>query len=60
MISYHRALDGCPTYVEYFKDGDEVPTQLCQIHSGSLQQRAERVIQGLFGAIGKGIRGIFR
>ncbi|HLG56296.1 MAG TPA: PBP1A family penicillin-binding protein [Vicinamibacterales bacterium] len=60
MLSYHRALEGCPTYVEYFKDGDDVPTQLCQIHSGTLQQRAERAIQGLFGAIGKGIRGIFR
>jgi 1A family penicillin-binding protein len=60
MLSYHRALDGCPTYTEYFKEGDAVPTQLCQIHSGSLQQRAERAIQGLVGAIGKSIRGIFR
>jgi 1A family penicillin-binding protein len=60
MLSYHRALDGCPSYTEYFKDGDAVPTQLCQIHQGSLQQRAERALQGLFGAIGKGIRGIFR
>jgi 1A family penicillin-binding protein len=60
MLSYHRALDGCPTYTEYFKEGDSVPTQLCQIHSGTLQQRAERALQGLFGAIGKGIRGIFR
>ncbi len=34
-----------------------VPTQLCQIHEGSLQQRAERAIQGLIGAIGKSIRG---
>jgi 1A family penicillin-binding protein len=60
MLSYHRALDGCPTYTEYFKDGDSVPTQLCPIHKGSLQQRAERAIQGLMGAIGKSIRGIFR
>lgn len=60
MLSYHRALDGCPTYTEYFKEGDSVPTQLCQIHQGSLQQRAERAIQGLIGAIGKSIRGIFR
>jgi 1A family penicillin-binding protein len=60
MLSYRRALEGCPTYVEYFKDGDDVPTQLCQIHSGTLQQRAERAIQGVLGAIGKGIRGIFR
>jgi 1A family penicillin-binding protein len=60
MLSYHRALDGCPGYTEYFKEGDEVPTQLCQIHQGSLQQRAERAIQGLIGAIGKSIRGIFK
>jgi penicillin-binding protein 1A len=60
MLSYRRALDGCPGYTEYFKEGDSVPTQLCQIHQGSLQQRAERAIQGLFGAIGRGIRGIFR
>jgi 1A family penicillin-binding protein len=60
MLSYHRALDGCPSYVEYFKDGDEVPTQLCQIHQGTLQQRAERALQGLFGALGRSIRGIFK
>jgi 1A family penicillin-binding protein len=60
LLSYARALDGCPTYVEYFKDGDDVPSQLCPIHKGSLQQRAERAIQGLVGAIGRSIRGIFR
>jgi 1A family penicillin-binding protein len=59
MISYHRALDGCPSYVEYFKDGDAVPTQLCELHSGTLQQRAERAMQGLFGALGRSIRRIF-
>ena len=59
-LSYHRPVDGCPTYVEYFKDGDEIPTRLCPIHQGSLKQRAERVIQGVFGAIGRGIMGIFR
>ena len=60
LLSYRRALDGCPTYVEYFKEGDDVPSQLCPIHSGSLQQRAERAVQGLVGAIGRSIRGIFR
>jgi hypothetical protein len=60
MLSYRRALDGCPSYTEYFKEGDSVPTQLCQIHQGSLQQRAERALQGLFGAIGRSIRGIFK
>ena len=59
-ISYHQPLDDCPTYVEYFKEGDQVPSGLCPIHSGSLKQRAERAVQGVLGAIGRGIRGIFR
>jgi 1A family penicillin-binding protein len=59
-ISYHRALDGCPSYVEYFKPGDDIPSQLCELHSGSLKQRAERALRGLLGAIGEEIRGIFR
>jgi penicillin-binding protein 1A len=58
-ITYHRALDGCPSYVEYFKPGDDVPSQLCELHSGSMKQRAHRAIQGLLGAIGQGIKGIF-
>ena len=56
LISYARPLDGCPTYVEHFKEGDEIPSKLCQIHSGTLKQRAQRAIQGFFGAL----RGIFR
>jgi penicillin-binding protein 1A len=64
LVSYHRPLDGCPTYIEYFKDGDEVPSRLCPIHSGSLKQRAQRAVQGLLGTIGRrirgGIRGIFK
>ena len=59
MLSYHRPVEGCPTYIEYFKDGDEVPTRLCPIHQGTLKQRAQRAIQGVFGAIGRGILGIF-
>ena len=58
-ISYHRPLDGCPTYVEYFKDGDDVPSDLCPIHSGTLKQRAHRAAQDVLGAIGRSIRGIF-
>jgi hypothetical protein len=37
-----------------------VPTQLCELHSGSLKQRAERALRVLLGEIGEGIRGIFR
>jgi 1A family penicillin-binding protein len=59
-LSYHRALDGCPTYIEYFKDGDEIPTRLCPIHSGSFKQQARRAMQGLLGALGEGLKAIFR
>jgi hypothetical protein len=34
-----------PAYTEYFKDGDAVPTQLCELHSGQLQAAAERAIR---------------
>jgi penicillin-binding protein 1A len=59
-ISYQRAVEGCPSYVEYFKNGDEVPTRLCTIHKGSLKQQAQKVLQGVFAAIGRGIKGIFK
>jgi len=59
-VSYHRPVEGCPTYVEYFKKDDDVPSALCPIHEGSFKQEAQRAIQGVFGAIGRGIRGIFR
>src|SRR5262249_9123304 len=27
-VSYVQPVEGCPTYTEYFKDGDSIPTQL--------------------------------
>ncbi len=59
-ISYGRPVEGCPVYTEYFKDGDHVPSQLCTIHKGNLKQQAQRAVQGVFSAIGRGIRGIFK
>jgi penicillin-binding protein 1A len=59
-ISYGRPVSGCPIYVEYLKDGDAVPRQLCPIHEGTLKQQAQRAVQGILGAIGKGILDIFR
>jgi 1A family penicillin-binding protein len=56
LISYARAVEGCPTYVEYFKEGDDIPSRLCPIHQGSLKQHAQRALRGLFGAL----KGIFR
>ena len=60
LVSYHRPLDRCPTYVEYFKPGDDIPVRLCPVHSGSLKQRAQRAVQSIFGALGEGLKGIFR
>jgi 1A family penicillin-binding protein len=60
LLSYQRPLDGCPTYIEYFKDGDDIPTRLCPIHSGSFKQRAQRAVQGLLSALGEGLKSIFR
>ena len=60
LISYQRPVEGCPTYIEHFKEGDAVPSRLCSIHEGNLKQEVQRAVQGLFGAIGRGIRGIFR
>ena len=44
---------GCPTYVEYFKEGDDVPRRLCPLHEGSLKQEARRVLDELLGAVGR-------
>jgi penicillin-binding protein 1A len=58
--SYLRAVEDCPHYTEYFKEGDEVPRQLCRLHAGSFKQQAQKVVQSVLSGIGKAIRGIFR
>ena len=58
-VSYLRPVEGCPTYVEYFKEGDDIPARLCTIHQGNIKQRVQRAVQGVFGAIGRGLKGIF-
>ena len=60
LISYQRPVEGCPTYIEHFKDGDEIPTRLCPIHTGNLKQQVRRAVQGFLGALGRGIKGMFR
>ena len=59
-LSYQRPVEGCPTYIEYLKEGDEIPTRLCTLHPGTFKQKAHRAIQGIFTALGEGIKGIFR
>jgi 1A family penicillin-binding protein len=57
--SYLRPVDGCPTYIEHFKESDAIPTQLCPIHQGSLRQRAARAFDGVFRSLGSRIAGLF-
>jgi penicillin-binding protein 1B len=60
LISYQRPVEGCPTYMEHFKDGDDMPSRLCTVHTGNLKQQVQKAVQGLVGAIGRGLRGIFK
>ena len=59
-ISYLRPVEGCPTYDEYFKEGDRVPGRLCPIHQGTIKQRVRRAMEGFFSGLGKRIGRIFR
>jgi hypothetical protein len=58
-ISYMRPVEGCPTYTEYFKEGDQVPGRLCPVHEGSIKQRVRRAVEGLLSGLGRRIGRIF-
>ena len=55
-VSYLRPLQDCPTYIEYFKEGDDIPTRLCPVHRGTLKQRAQRAIEGFLSGLGRRLR----
>jgi penicillin-binding protein 1A len=59
-VSHARPVDGCPLYVEYFKEGDDVPSRLCPVHSGSPWQRAERAVDAVLDRLGRRLRRILR
>jgi len=59
-VSYLRPVENCPTYVEYFKEGDDVPSRLCPIHRGSFKQEARRAVNDILSTIGRKLRGIFK
>ena len=59
-VSYLRPVESCPTYVEYFKEGDDVPSRLCPIHRGNFKQEARRVVNDLLSRLGRKLRGIFK
>ena len=58
--SYQKPVEGCPTYTEYFKEGDQIPSRLCTIHKGSVKQQIKRAVQGFFSGLGKKLKGIFK
>ncbi|HVR70895.1 MAG TPA: PBP1A family penicillin-binding protein [Vicinamibacteria bacterium] len=57
-LSYLRPLEGCPTYVEYFKEDDAVPRRMCTLHQGSLKEEARRAVGEVLGALGRRLRRI--
>jgi 1A family penicillin-binding protein len=59
-VSYLRPVEGCSTYIEYFKEGDDVPGRLCPVHQGTIKQRVRRAVEGFFSNMGKKLKGIFR
>lgn len=59
-VSYLKPVEECPTYTEYFKEGDEIPSRLCPIHRGTVKQQIKRAVQGFFGSLGRRLKGIFK
>ncbi|HEX6973152.1 MAG TPA: PBP1A family penicillin-binding protein [Vicinamibacterales bacterium] len=59
-VSYLKPVESCPTYSEYFKQDDDVPSKLCPIHQGTVKQRIARAIEGFFSGLGKKLKGIFK
>jgi penicillin-binding protein 1A len=58
-LSHQRPVEGCTTYTEYFKADDQIPTEKCSIHQGSLQERTAKAVSGFFKSLGGRLRGIF-
>ena len=59
-VSYAKPVQECPTYTEYFKEGDEMPNALCPVHQGTFKQEATRAVQGFLRGLGSRLRGLFR
>jgi 1A family penicillin-binding protein len=59
-VSHLRPVEGCPVYTEYFKEGDDRPSQLCPVHRGSLKQAVVRTADRLFRGLGRAFAGLFK
>ena len=58
-ITFLRPVADCPTYVEYLKEGDELPKGRCELHRGSFEDRAGRTFGRMLGRIGRRLKRIF-
>ncbi|HEV3216728.1 MAG TPA: PBP1A family penicillin-binding protein [Vicinamibacterales bacterium] len=58
-VSHLKPTELCPAYSEYFKAGDVIPTDTCQIHRAPART-AVQVLGGIFSRIGRSIGSIFR
>jgi penicillin-binding protein 1A len=47
-VSHDRGREACPRYREYFKAGDELPSERCSIHRGDPLKGIGRAIEKLF------------
>ena len=59
-VSYLKPVETCPVYVEYFKEGDQIPSHLCTIHQGTMKQELHRAVQGFFTSLGRKLKRIFK
>jgi membrane carboxypeptidase/penicillin-binding protein len=59
-ISHQRALSDCPGYQEYFKEGDEIPSTLCPIHSGRLGEEVLRATRSVLQTVALRVLDLFR
>ena len=59
-VSYLKPVEGCPTYNEYFKEGDDIPSRLCPVHQGTVKQQIQRAVKGFFAGLGRKLKGIFK
>jgi hypothetical protein len=55
-ISHLLPRDTCPVYTEYFKHGDDIPEDKCDVHRGP---SPAEIVGGILTQIGKGIGKIF-
>jgi membrane carboxypeptidase/penicillin-binding protein len=55
-----KPLNDCPIYTEYLKEGDDLPSKLCPMHSGTLKQVATRAVHDMVRAMGKKIADVLR